>query len=798
MEALKKREGILSNEVDMILSAAPGDLNILYDRMLRGMDGNRLATINTVLKWLLSSHRLLFIEEALELCKLDFQQGFLLQDDEEITPAWLMQSLKDLIKVVPAVEKWDRLPQQRHAIDWAHFSVKEYLTSQTYASVDLDPFRLEIEAAHFYVAKCCLAYLLCTNTFDKRSGHFPLRRYAWDYWRKHAELAGPHSLAKLEQELTTISSGQRKANRSARTEVEKTVACIREIPSNLLEWMDKPDFAHLPEALTLPFFFEEYDPGPLYTKLDGDTVTRLLEIKPSHDAELEVCCRLTPMVSDQIIDYEALSHVWGRRESVPGVRINGKLVEINYRLAKILRSLRYAHSSRWLWVDAICINQSDHREKSIEINALPEIFQNASQVTVHLSHDDDQNLAYEIINCMVQMKRSNGAMLNDDCLLQICESLNVLMEAEIWRALASLFENGWWHRAWTVQDVARCQVVRLLLGNRTISLDDIGFVLEDTYLQRRLDENAFESNVLVPTWKLAYGTTTIRKNIAMGAMKFPEVIYLTRFHESSYSADIIWSKCGLVPFVEGGLHRSDYNMSAHEVFRDFSGAILTGSKCLDLFSHIYTREGPDSLPWPSWVSKFHTRLATPIPFIEGIFGGPQAHDVFCAAARADEAIFHIRDDTLIIKGIRVDTIVLVGDLMTGKTWDEIPKQRERLFGQSKGARSEHESPADIESLWRTALADQWSIGVRISQDSGAFQSLPTTISSETAWLSRLGLPKSYHYRTDRVLCRTAEGRLGLVPEYANEGDLVVICPGGKVPYVLRESMMSDYRLIGER
>ena len=45
---------------------------------------------------------------------------------------------------------------------------------------------------------------------------------------------------------------------------------------------------------------------------------------------------------------------------------------------------------------------------------------------------------------------------------------------------------------------------------------------------------------------------------------------------------------------------------------------------------------------------------------------------------------------------------------------------------------------------------------------------------------------------------SAKGRLGLAPSSAAEGDYVAICPGGKVPYILRPIRDGKYILIGDR
>ena len=66
---------------------------------------------------------------------------------------------------------------------------------------------------------------------------------------------------------------------------------------------------------------------------------------------------------------------------------SGIHTNIGPKLAAALRRLRNDTTSRILWVDAICINQTDDLEKADQIRMLGFIYQNAYQVLVWLGLD---------------------------------------------------------------------------------------------------------------------------------------------------------------------------------------------------------------------------------------------------------------------------------------------------------------------------------------------------------------------------------------------------------------------------
>jgi hypothetical protein len=89
---------------------------------------------------------------------------------------------------------------------------------------------------------------------------------------------------------------------------------------------------------------------------------------------------------------EALSYTWGK--PTPGKIIECRglhgsrgFLSLTPNLYDALEALRWENQPRYLWVDQICINQSDKLEKSAQVQLMGQIYSSARRVLVWLSKE---------------------------------------------------------------------------------------------------------------------------------------------------------------------------------------------------------------------------------------------------------------------------------------------------------------------------------------------------------------------------------------------------------------------------
>ena len=170
------------------LKELPISLDETYMRILEDINNANWEHARRLLQCLMVAHRPLRVEELAEVLAFDFMAGgtptsisdWRLEDREEA----VLSACSSLVSVVS--EKGSRVVQ------FSHFSVKEFLTSERLTSrmEEESRFYISIEPSHAMLAQACLGVLLCLDDHtDKKSAKkIPLFRYAANYWHWHAQI----------------------------------------------------------------------------------------------------------------------------------------------------------------------------------------------------------------------------------------------------------------------------------------------------------------------------------------------------------------------------------------------------------------------------------------------------------------------------------------------------------------------------------------------------------------------------------------------------------------------------------
>jgi hypothetical protein len=108
---------------------------------------------------------------------------------------------------------------------------------------------------------------------------------------------------------------------------------------------------------------------------------RLLHLIPS-SAHGVINCTLESIHFSSKPTYDALSYAWGEGNETERIQVNGASVEITESLWNALYYLRHTKEMRTLWVDAICIDQSNVEERSRQVPLMDFIYGRAQTVLV--------------------------------------------------------------------------------------------------------------------------------------------------------------------------------------------------------------------------------------------------------------------------------------------------------------------------------------------------------------------------------------------------------------------------------
>ena len=130
--------------------------------------------------------RPLDVDELAEILAVDFggadavaklKTNWRWEDQEQA----LLGSCSSLITIVEADDS--------RVVQFSHFSVKEYLTSERLAtsSTDVSRYHIDLEPAHTILAQACMSVLLQPDQSGTAETGSPLAKYAAEHWVTHAQ-----------------------------------------------------------------------------------------------------------------------------------------------------------------------------------------------------------------------------------------------------------------------------------------------------------------------------------------------------------------------------------------------------------------------------------------------------------------------------------------------------------------------------------------------------------------------------------------------------------------------------------
>lgn len=166
----------------------------------------------------------------------------------------------------------------------------------------------------------------------------------------------------------------------------------------------------------------------------------------------------------QTFSYAALSYVWGSRSEHRTITIDGKSgIIVTNNLFAALKRLRQKTESRTLWIDSLCIDQTDIKERSWQVQMMGRIYSTAQMVLVWLGDASVSRPSelhglnmWPIFDAIPDDGR--GAELTQQARTSI-EWAKALLQETIETAAPP-----WWTRAWVPQELVLARDVKVAFG----------------------------------------------------------------------------------------------------------------------------------------------------------------------------------------------------------------------------------------------------------------------------------------------------------------------------------------------
>lgn len=588
-----------------------------------------------------------------------------------------------------------------------------------------------------------------------------------------------------------------------------------------------------------------------YPPLKHPDSIRLLTLAPGNFSS-QICISLAEVRTQEEYPYEALSYTWatesGDSLQSSHIQCGNQRIQVTKNCELALRYLRKEHSGRVLWVDAICIDQENDKERGHQVQIMRDIYVKATEVLVWLGEASEfmaaplpvtrsalvrtpgstgvsdegprdapqaaipvseifldflDQMATEMRQLQIKKLNRTRSPLYQELLSQVHENFVLKKVNALCQGFNNIVKRPWWYRVWVIQEVVLAKSVTVVCSKQSISyrcFTEFFKVLCDDITSKASTVMAALGGAQLHLSSVYYALRLNNTDSASEDLdKILRVLQRVRHLQASKPVDKIFGILGLSDKFRSLLQAPDYSKDATKVFTNVTNTFLEQTKSLSILNEVNsTKFTPGH---PSWVPDW-----SGLPVIRIGY----SHENAFTASRNSQPIFKISSNNqeLRLKGKRFDS-VKEKDFTDSQAYQYTAPLAERILGWRKSCAAGQsletyptgEPVEDV--LWRSLC---WNLSVwRKSPAPSAFKhnfdiwydiiTLRETFDNIATKLDVENITFLENIISESPLCVTLRGYLAGVPCTTEPGDEIVVLAGGKLPYILRPTK-DYYRLVG--
>lgn len=582
--------------------------------------------------------------------------------------------------------------------------------------------------------------------------------------------------------------------------------------------------------------------GQLDSSRAETRICRILPIKPNRPIK----CELRRVSLDDKPAYACLSYAWGQQNDTVQILLDGQTISITANLHLILERLRRFASDKWFWIDLVCINQSDGKEKGEQVELMGRIYRQATDVFVWLGPQvmflQNSDEADAVVGASQELGEADGV---DEAvaMLQLlaqgahfhelpyfgrCHSANcwsITQDAtRSWHnaaeSLIKLLEVPWFTRTWVVQEIALARNAVLMHGECSMSWDLFVKAWSNWHHHSQTccadcvsTLTKFDHSLLHRlNWQILDLERVRQQNTSGHSLL--RLLQGFRGRKATDGRDKIYGMLGLVQHDSPDRVVPHYTSSVVEVYTNFAAKLI---RAYDWLVPLHLQLDHNVQGLPSWVPDW--------TFCDGEAVGyslarlTQARS-YSADSFASKHQITIVEGTLSIDCVEIDTVERVSTVFT---FEEREEQHLNLILSWRAFLDLDTKKDDryvcggtwYEAYQATVFADRFQDehGVR-PLDAGDFEAWEAHL-REITRRSRGEGPKMagrldpYMFAHNvavlrRRLCVLSKGYIGLCPARTEVGDKVCVLDKSPAPIFLRpvngnqvaEQFLENFRALG--
>lgn len=206
-------------------------------------------------------------------------------------------------------------------------------------------------------------------------------------------------------------------------------------------------------------------------QLPGPRHIRLLQVFTNKHGSSHICYRFSVVDLDDLQSpFRAISYVWGDSSQRDQTWFDdGTHLDIRGSAGAILRSIMKSGTDRYFWIDALCVNQQDVDERSLQVQLMYDIYSSAEKTIAwsgEIAEDSDAALDFVIVlsKAIQELFRQKGPITMTSLTgMEGCQ-----WPSPNWTALRHFLERPCFQRVRIVQEMAASSNPRLMCGDCSI------------------------------------------------------------------------------------------------------------------------------------------------------------------------------------------------------------------------------------------------------------------------------------------------------------------------------------------
>lgn len=227
-----------------------------------------------------------------------------------------------------------------------------------------------------------------------------------------------------------------------------------------------------------------------YKPLVVEGAIRVFFLAPGIGSE-ELKGSLETVLFDKNDGFESLSYAWGSPDKPHSVTLPEGSLPITKSLYTALTRLRRRGKRRCLWIDAICIDQTNNEEKVEQILLMQQIYSNASCVLAWLGEDDGNGTV--ALQFLEKLKQTDFSSLPAKQIsVAWMEQHGLPAQGDpIWYRILAFWQRSWFRRAWVVQEFVMARDVTVICGRKKLNWKSLSSGIEKMVEYGLLDWGLF-------------------------------------------------------------------------------------------------------------------------------------------------------------------------------------------------------------------------------------------------------------------------------------------------------------------